>query len=288
MFSWNKKEPEPGIECLACGFLTIGKRGIFEICPVCFWEDEGEIADPDEPLSGANGDLSLNEARENYRRFGATSEDLKVHVREPLPDECVSSFSDEMAQLAITKIRKTDTPVVDGLSQDEIDQIESLLGAVIPPDLKTLFRVGMPVSNNNNNPELFPDWHNNFPKLIKDMQTDVERAFTHDIEKCGYWHSSFGKKPSSIGEAKKQAIKVIRSWPPLIRVYGHRFMPTSPSGAGNPVLSVWQATDSIYYGNDLADYLRHEFEITLPIKIPESPRDVPFWGDAFDLKNEQP
>lgn len=28
--------------CPRCGHLTLGERAGFEICPVCFWEDDGQ------------------------------------------------------------------------------------------------------------------------------------------------------------------------------------------------------------------------------------------------------
>ena len=28
------------VRCLCCGYRTIDERGAFDICPVCFWEDE--------------------------------------------------------------------------------------------------------------------------------------------------------------------------------------------------------------------------------------------------------
>ncbi|MFB9883178.1 CPCC family cysteine-rich protein [Planobispora siamensis] len=35
----QRDEPYP---CPFCGFLTLGQRGMHEICPVCFWEDDGQ------------------------------------------------------------------------------------------------------------------------------------------------------------------------------------------------------------------------------------------------------
>jgi len=74
--------------CPCCGNLTLGERGGFDICPVCFWEDDGQD-DPhaDEVWGGPNGGLSLTEARTNYRRIGASDERALRHVRPPRPDE---------------------------------------------------------------------------------------------------------------------------------------------------------------------------------------------------------
>lgn len=39
--------------------------------------------DPSEIWGGPNKDLSLTEARKNYRKFGACSKDMLEHVRAP-------------------------------------------------------------------------------------------------------------------------------------------------------------------------------------------------------------
>ena len=58
-------------------------------------------------------------------------------------------------------------------------------------------------------------------------------------------------------------------------------MPDEPHLAGNPVLSVWQ-TDIIYYGFDLADYLRHEFRLRDRASEPKAVRPIRFWDvDRF-------
>lgn len=74
--------------CPCCGFLTLDEAppGTFAICPVCFWEDD-EVQFRD-PLyeGGANG-VSLEQARKNFREFGAIEEGLRSEVRPPLADE---------------------------------------------------------------------------------------------------------------------------------------------------------------------------------------------------------
>ena len=68
--------------CLCCGYLTLSERpsGTFEICPVCFWEDDGTL----EASSGSGPNhMTLGEARANFRRLGAVTERVVAFV---LPD----------------------------------------------------------------------------------------------------------------------------------------------------------------------------------------------------------
>jgi hypothetical protein len=74
--------------CPCCGCKTLPERGGYDICPVCFWEDDGQD-DPDADVvrGGPNGGLSLAQARANYQSFGACEERVLKHVRQPLPRE---------------------------------------------------------------------------------------------------------------------------------------------------------------------------------------------------------
>ena len=74
--------------CPCCGFLTLAEQppGTYALCPVCWWEDDGvQFANPDR-RGGANAP-SLNEARANFRRVGASDPDLLSEVRPATPDE---------------------------------------------------------------------------------------------------------------------------------------------------------------------------------------------------------
>ena len=74
--------------CPCCHCRTLTERAAFELCPVCFWEDEGQddhnVA---EVLGGANGELSLLQARRNYQDFAACSRENVPHVRRARADE---------------------------------------------------------------------------------------------------------------------------------------------------------------------------------------------------------
>ncbi|HYH75180.1 MAG TPA: hypothetical protein VD735_04440 [Candidatus Saccharimonadales bacterium] len=188
-------------------------------------------------------------------------------------------FDTENAKIAIQKLEASGVKIVAGLWQQEINLIEDAYGIVLPEDLKCLLSVGVPVG------EHFPDWHGNPQLLVQESRESINAAFSFDIKENNYWCDLFGAKPDNNEQAISKALDVIADWPPLIRIYAHRYMATDHP-TNNPILSVHQATDSIYYGYNLADYLFHEFNITLPIEKPKDPPVVSKWGDAFDLLNE--
>ena len=70
--------------CPCCRFLTLPERGGYEICPVCFWEDDGQDDhDADRVRGGPNGQLSLTQARLNFAEYGACDERCRAFVRPP-------------------------------------------------------------------------------------------------------------------------------------------------------------------------------------------------------------
>lgn len=79
---------ERGYPCPCCGYLTLSENThfTFEICPICNWEDDYvQFNDPD--WEGGANDYSLNQSRQNYKKFGAASLRHLKKVRAPLPEE---------------------------------------------------------------------------------------------------------------------------------------------------------------------------------------------------------
>ena len=74
--------------CECCGHRTLHDLcpGSYEICPVCFWEDD-LIQARDPHYSGGANRLSLLDARRNYEMVGACEERALPHVRKPMEDE---------------------------------------------------------------------------------------------------------------------------------------------------------------------------------------------------------
>jgi len=84
------KPPVPGVlySCPCCRYKTLEERGVYDICQICFWEDDGQDDhDADDVRGGPNYSLSLTEARRNYQDFGATERRTLEFVRPPTDEE---------------------------------------------------------------------------------------------------------------------------------------------------------------------------------------------------------
>jgi hypothetical protein len=79
------------VACPCCRYLTLANGAEWEICPVCFWEDDGRHECDESETGGPNGDVSLAAARANFARIGASDPRFLVNVRAPLPEEISSS-----------------------------------------------------------------------------------------------------------------------------------------------------------------------------------------------------
>ena len=83
-------------------------------------------------------------------------------------------------------------------------------------------------------------------------------------------------------EAEGRARDLLKGVPQVVPIYGHRYLPAEPAPQDPPVFSIYQ-TDVIYYGDDLVDYVAHEFNGP---PLHPSPvvghRRIPFWSDLAE------
>jgi Cysteine-rich CPCC len=81
-------EQEETYRCPCRRYKTLRGRAAYEICKVCFWEDDGQDDhDADDVRGGPNGSLSLTNARLNFAAFGVFDRRFSSNVRPPLADE---------------------------------------------------------------------------------------------------------------------------------------------------------------------------------------------------------
>ena len=77
----------PPFACPCCGYLTLPRRECYEVCPVCFWEDDGQDEHNADEDGGGPNHMTLTQARNNFDAFGAFDRDFLDQVRPPLPEE---------------------------------------------------------------------------------------------------------------------------------------------------------------------------------------------------------
>jgi Cysteine-rich CPCC len=82
--SASQKSAEIRFRCPCCGYRTLEAPAAMKLCPVCWWEDDGqEDSDAHEIRLTVNGHLSLTEARASYARCGAADLRFLPYVRKP-------------------------------------------------------------------------------------------------------------------------------------------------------------------------------------------------------------
>ena len=84
----NMTNEERKFKCPCCGYFTYSEKpnNTFQLCEVCFWEDDG--IQFNDPLyeDGANK-VNLEQARRNFKEFGASERIFLDNVREPFEEE---------------------------------------------------------------------------------------------------------------------------------------------------------------------------------------------------------
>lgn len=93
--------------CPCCGYKTLDEQppGTYDICSICFWEDDAvQYNDPDYE-GGANG-VSLRMAQKNYIEFGACDNRSIDSVRKPTPDDVYEGPKDitKISRMPITEM----------------------------------------------------------------------------------------------------------------------------------------------------------------------------------------
>ncbi|GAB4199638.1 MAG: hypothetical protein Fur006_50470 [Coleofasciculaceae cyanobacterium] len=68
--------------CPCCGYMTLNQEppGTYLICPICFWEDDGE-------QDCSSNQVSLRQAQRNFIEFGACDREWLKDVRRPTSND---------------------------------------------------------------------------------------------------------------------------------------------------------------------------------------------------------
>jgi hypothetical protein len=164
-----------------------------------------------------------------------------------------------------------------GLTERELDGVEERYGFRFAADHRVFLAAGLPLGGP------WPDWRGGDPAQLRGMLDWPVEGTLFDVEHNSFWHPRWGVRPEATAERLDVARVRLADVPQLVPVYGHRYLPGTPGQFGHPVLSVHQ-TDIIYYGADLADYVRHEFT-GLPAQLDSARSTVDFWSYVLGENN---
>lgn len=159
------------------------------------------------------------------------------------------------------------------LKDDEIKIIENRYGFTIPPDLIELLQIGIPSK--------FYDWHGiasgdeRAIGLFDEALFNLKEGIIFDVENNGYVNELSDLK-LPMEERVSRVIHAFDEAPKMIPLHSHRFIPSYPCEAGNPIFSCHQ-TDIIVYGKDLQDYLKTEFTHTWSDFSIKDLKTIPYW-----------
>ena len=190
------------------------------------------------------------------------------------------AMTTDRANDIITILKKKNIHFENGLTGNEVLQIETKFGFQFPPDLKLFLQTALPVS------ERFVNWRlglistDEAENIISRLNWPWD-GIVFDLQNNNFWDDSLGPQPGNIEDKIAIAKKHYEKFPRLIPIYSHRYISSLPNKPGNPVFSIYQ-TDIIYYGHDLAAYFANEFHFTPSggFEMPdESVRKIEFWSN---------
>ena len=158
----------------------------------------------------------------------------------------------------VEKLKSVGMKFTAGLSDEEIRKIEKAFGFKFPKEIADFFSYAYPITGN------FFNYRNTSSQNIKyfnDFQQRIEEGFLFDIENntktlqimledlIGHYTEQ--------EDFTKAVLKALHHSPRLIPFCAHRCFFDGMDGM--PIVSFWQAVDTIFYGSDLENYLENEF-----------------------------
>ncbi len=227
------------------------------------------------------------EQRQTVQVAGLIAGDVRVwcgdlignrrRVRSRAPAGIISRMSDLVTQ-AVARLRGAGVTLTRGLSDGELSKLETALGFTFGPEHRRLLAAVLPTGDS------WVDWrHASSDDLRSRLDWPIEGVIV-DVRGNAFWPVSWGERPDSPAMAEKLARDHVGRVPRLVPIFSHRYLAADPVYAPSPVFSVHQ-TDVIYYGDNLLDYIAHEFG-ALP-RQRARPTRVPFWSDlAVNLDSE--
>lgn len=160
-----------------------------------------------------------------------------------------------------------------GLSDEEVSLVQDRLDFAFGPEHREFIQSALPVGTS------WPDWRHDSDKDLRGRLDWPIEGVLFDVHNNGFWPASWGHRPDGRENREREARAHLDSVARLVPVFSHRYLASDPQFQPSPVFSVYQA-DVIFYGDDLLDYIAHEFRV--PPLHPSDRTHVPFWSDLAE------
>ncbi len=194
-------------------------------------------------MRGMNGGMAGGNIREPAIQYGWSWGTMGRMSAPPLdPASLRDALRDSSARL---------TP---GLSEAELADLETRFEIEFAPDHRQLLGMALPLGDDGR----WPDWRDAPEADLRGRLSWPTDGLLFDVEHNDLWIAAWGDRPADTDDALSVATRELALVPRLVPIYAHRYVPTTPKSAGNPVLSCYQA-DIICYGADLLDWFSREF-----------------------------
>lgn len=151
----------------------------------------------------------------------------------------------------------------DGLTEDELRDVEESFGFTFPPDLRELLMKAVPIG------EGWPDWRRPHGHALLewfDVPADAIELMVED----GFWLDVWGEVPEDEDDEVEEARRLVSLAPILIPVFDRVFLPSRPVDRGNPLFEVGDGGIAVA-AKDLDAFLRRDHD-------PSGAREIEFWS----------
>ena len=173
---------------------------------------------------------------------------------------------------SIERLRAGGVPLDRGLSDEELARAQDRLDFAFGPEHREFIQSAVPVGKS------WPDWRHDSEEHLRGRLDWPVEGVLFDVQN-GFWPASWGDRPDGEPDRVREARAHLARVPRLVPVFSHRYLSSDPQFKPSPVFSVHQS-DVIFYGDNLLDYVAHEFRI--PPLHPSDRTHVPFWSDLAE------
>jgi hypothetical protein len=163
-----------------------------------------------------------------------------------------------------------------GLTIDEITQIEQIYEIMFPESLREFLMMGLPISKG------FYNWRSMEKRNVEYIKQIIDQPlrYINDMPEEIYWCDDWGKEPEDENYLKEEVRKRLSKAPKLLPIFSHRYMPMILEN-NPPIISV-HGVDIIYYGKNIEDYFEVEFGNKSQNDIDfDKIKPIQFWSDIM-------